>query len=169
MDIKANEEKISHHGQRADSIVKGMLLHSRASTGKKEAININKLADEYLRLSYQGMRAKDKIFAATVETLFDATVGEAVAVPQDLGRVFLNLFNNAFYAVNEKKKQLNGTFEPKVEVSTKKEGNHISIMIKDNGVGISPSVAEKVFQPFFTTKPTGEGEGSEFIVELPTT
>ncbi len=158
-DLEKNEEKISHHGRRADSIVKGMLQHSRQSTGKKEPTDINKLADEYLRLSYQGMRAKDKSFSATVETHFEEGLGTVNAVPQDIGRVLLNLYNNAFYAVNEKKKALNGIFEPRVSVSTKKDGNTVRIVVKDNGTGMSQSVMNKVFQPFFTTKPTGEGTG----------
>lgn len=158
-DIKANEEKIAHHGRRADSIVKGMLQHARASTGKKELTDLNKLVDEYLRLSIQGMRAKDKDFNARIETNFDEALGTVSVVPQDIGRVLLNLFNNAFYAVNEKKKGLNGAFEPVLFVSTKKEAGYIVIKVRDNGNGIPQKVADKIYQPFFTTKPAGEGTG----------
>lgn len=158
-DIKNNNQKIFHHGKRADSIIKGMLQHSRASTGKKELTNINELADEYLRLSYHGLRAKDKSFNATYKTHFDESIGKINIAPQDIGRVLLNLYNNAFYSVNEKKKSINGTFEPTVTVSTKKAGNTIEIRVKDNGTGIPQKVLDKIFQPFFTTKPTGEGTG----------
>ncbi len=158
-DIEENEQKINHHGKRADAIVKGMLQHSRASTGKKEPTDINALADEYLRLSYHGMRGKDKSFNATIQTHFDKSIGKIEVIPQDIGRVLLNLFNNAFYALNEKKKQSDGTFEPTVSVSTKKENGKVEIRVKDNGPGIPPKVVDKVFQPFFTTKPTGQGTG----------
>jgi signal transduction histidine kinase len=159
-EITENEDKIAHHGKRADSIVKGMLQHSRASTGKKEPTNINQLAEEYLRLSYQGLRAKDKSFHATMETHFDNTLGQVDVIPQDIGRVLLNLYNNAFYAVNEKKKSLHsGYFEPRVCVSTKQKDGKVIIQVKDNGNGMPQKIAEKVFQPFFTTKPTGEGTG----------
>ncbi len=136
-----------------------MLQHSRASTGQKEPTDINALADEYLRLSYHGLRAKDKDFNADFTTDFNESIGKIEVVPQDTGRVLLNLYNNAFYAVNEKKKQLNGTFEPTVEVSTKRVGNKIELSVKDNGVGIPQKVLDKIFQPFFTTKPTGKGTG----------
>jgi signal transduction histidine kinase/tetratricopeptide (TPR) repeat protein len=158
-DLMANEEKINHHGKRADSIVKGMLQHARVSTGEKQSTDINKLTEEYLRLSYQGMRAKDKEFTATIETHFDLNLGEVCAVPQDIGRVLLNLFNNAFYAVSEKQRQGNGSYEPEVEVSTKQEAGNTIIQIKDNGTGIPATLLNKIFQPFFTTKPTGEGTG----------
>ncbi len=160
-DIRDNEEKISHHGKRADRIVKGMLEHSRASTGKKEPIDINKLADEYLILSYHGLRAKDKNFNAEIKTDFDETVGKINIVPQDIGRVVLNLINNAFYAVNEKLRQAkpDSHYEPTVTVSTKKLQGKIEINVKDNGNGIPDSIKEKIFQPFFTTKPTGSGTG----------
>jgi signal transduction histidine kinase len=158
-DIKHNLQKIAYHGKRADAIVKAMLQHSRVSTGKKEPTDINALADEYLRLSYYGLKAKDKDFNADFKTSFDETIGNIEVVPQDIGRVLLNLFNNAFYSVNEKKKQLNGTFEPTVELSTKKVGNKIELSVKDNGVGIPQKVVDKIFQPFFTTKPTGQGTG----------
>jgi len=166
-DIEDNEQKILHHGKRADAIVKGMLQHSRASTGKKEPTDINALADEYLRLSYHGMRAKDKNFNAEIKTDFDSSIGKINIVPQDIGRVLLNLFNNAFYAVNEKKKNPEGfrnprnleTYEPIVLVKTKKINDKIEIKISDNGTGIPQKVVDKIFQPFFTTKPTGQGTG----------
>jgi len=192
-DISQNLEKINHHGKRADSIVKGMLQHSLAGTGVKEPTDINALADEYLRLAYHGLRGKDNSFNVTMETDFDETVGTINIIPQNIGRVLLNLYNNAFYAVNEKKKQQQDDYEPMVSVSTKKTGNKILISVKDNGNGISQKVLDKIFQPFFTTKPTGqgtglglslaydivkahggeikvetkEGEGSEFIIQLP--
>ena len=141
-DIKDNEEKINHHGKRADAIVKGMLQHSRKSTGQKELTDINALADEYLRLSYHGMRARDKSFNATTVTDFDKSVGKINVVPQDIGRVLLNLFNNAFYAVNEKRKTADEGYQPTVSVSTKRflslgEGqSEAEIRVKDNGIGI---------------------------------
>ncbi len=206
-DIKQNLEKINHHGKRADAIVKGMLQHSRKSSGQKEPTDINILADEYLRLSYHGLRAKDKNFNATLETDFDNSIGKIPVIPQDIGRVLLNLFNNAFYAVNEQKSKNCIVFstevlplekelslcEPTVSVSTKKSENHAIITVKDNGRGIPQKILDKIFQPFFTTKPTGqgtglglslsydiikahggeikveskEGEGSVFIIQLP--
>jgi two-component system NtrC family sensor kinase len=192
-DIKQNLEKINHHGKRADAIVKGMLQHSRASTGKKEPTDINALADEYLRLSYHGMRAKDKNFNATLQTDFDTNIGKINIVPQDIGRVLLNLINNAFYSVMQKKKQVGDNYEPTVSVNTKKMGDKVTISVKDNGNGIPQKAVDKIFQPFFTTKPTGqgtglglslsydiikahggeikvetkEGEGAEFIIQLP--
>ncbi len=212
-DIKQNEEKINHHGKRAGEIVKGMLQHSRTSTGIKEPTDINALCDEYLRLSYHGMRAKDKNFNATLQTDFDDSIGKINIVPQDIGRVLLNLYNNAFYAcaersrsaVNEKKNASTSlpagqagsagqseNYEPTVSVSIKKMGDKVSISVKDNGNGIPQNIIDKIFQPFFTTKPTGqgtglglslsydiikahggeikvktkEGEGSEFIIQL---
>jgi signal transduction histidine kinase/streptogramin lyase len=158
-DIKENEEKIIHHGERADAIVKGMLQHTRTSTGQKESIDINALADEYLRLSYHGFRAKDKTFNATLQTNFDQSIGKINIVPQDIGRVLLNLYNNAFYAVTEKNKQQAGSYQPAVSVSTKKIGNKVEIKVADNGNGIPQKVLDKIFQPFFTTKPTGQGTG----------
>jgi two-component system, NtrC family, sensor kinase len=158
-DIKSNEEKINHHGKRADAIVKGMLQHSRKSTGQKEPTDINALADEYLRLSYHGLRAKDKSFNATMNTDFDESISKINVIPQDVGRVLLNLFNNAFYAVAEKKKQHPENYEPIVSVSTKKLDNKVEISVKDNGSGIPQNLIDKIFQPFFTTKPTGEGTG----------
>jgi signal transduction histidine kinase len=158
-DLQENEDKISFHGRRADAIVKGMLQHSRAFAGDKELTDINALADEYLRLSYHGLRAKEKEFTASLETNFDDGVGQVTVVPQDLGRVLLNLFNNAFYAVHEKAATKNEGYEPAISVSTKKLQDKIAISVKDNGMGISKSIQDKIFQPFFTTKPTGEGTG----------
>jgi signal transduction histidine kinase len=140
-------------------IVRGMLEHSRSSTGERRAVNINTLTEEYLKLAYNSYTAKHGSFKAALKTHYDAAVGKVSLLPQEMGRVLVNLFNNAFYAVSEKKAKLNGTYEPCVYVSTKREGNHIIIAVKDNGTGMSPKVAEKVFQPFFTTKPTGEGTG----------
>jgi signal transduction histidine kinase len=158
-DIKQNLEKIMHHGKRADGIVKGMLQHSRASSNVKEPTDINKLADEYLRLAYHGLRAKDKSFNADLITHFAEGLPEANLVPQDIGRVLLNLFNNAFYAVKEKQR-INGTeFKPKVEVTTLLKGKSLEVLVKDNGTGIPDEIKEKILQPFFTTKPTGEGTG----------
>ncbi len=157
--IKENEEKINHHGKRADAIVKGMLQHSRSSSGVKEPTDINALCDEYLRLSYHGLRAKDKSFNATMKTDFDNSMGKINIIPQDIGRVVLNLLTNAFYAVDEKKKSGIENYEPTVSVNTKKEGSNVFISIKDNGNGIPESIREKIFQPFFTTKPTGQGTG----------
>jgi len=158
-DIESNEEKINHHGKRAAEIVKGMLQHSRTSSGLKEPTDINALADEYLRLAYHGLRAKDKSFNATMKTDFDETIGNINIIPQDIGRVILNLITNAFYVVNEKSKQGITGYEPTVSVSTMKEGNKVLISVKDNGPGIPESIKEKIFQPFFTTKPTGQGTG----------
>ena len=162
-DVIQNLEKIVHHGKRADGIVKGMLQHSRSSSGQKEPTDINVLADEYLRLAYHGLRAKDKSFNATLETHFDETMGKVNVVAQDIGRVILNLITNAFYAVNEKTSLANASedikYEPTVWVGTKKDEDHIIISIKDNGNGIPQKALDKIFQPFFTTKPTGEGTG----------
>jgi len=209
-DVITNEEKINHHGKRADAIVKGMLQHSRSSTGVKEPTNINALADEYLRLSYHGLRAKDKSFNVELKTDFDKSVGKINIIPQDIGRVLLNLYNNAFYAVTEKAKEqppapegeknaAQNEYQPTVTVSTKllkppSGGLGVVLTVKDNGNGIPQKVVDKIFQPFFTTKPTGqgtglglslsydivkahggeikvetkEGEGTEFIIKLPT-
>jgi two-component system, NtrC family, sensor kinase len=158
-DLAGNLQKISFHGKRADSIIKGMLQHSRASTGQKEPTNINALAEECLRLSYHGLRAKDKTFNVNFKADFDESIGTIEVIPQDIGRVFLNLYNNAFYAVNEKKKQGDSAFEPLVSVTTKRVGNKVKISVRDNGTGIPQSLLDKVFQPFFTTKPTGYGTG----------
>ena len=158
-DLKQNLEKIIHHGKRADAIVKGMLQHSRSSSGKKEPTDINALADEYLRLAYHGLRAKDKSFNADMKTEFDETIGKINVVAQDIGRLILNLLTNAFYAVTEKKKQSGDSYQPTVSVSTKKSGNSVLITVSDNGNGIPADLQRKIFQPFFTTKPTGEGTG----------
>src|SRR6476620_6162261 len=192
-DVIDNQEKINHHGKRADAIVKGMLQHSRTSSGQKELTDINKLADEYLRLSYHGLRAKDKNFNADIKTEFDPSIGRINVVPQDIGRVILNLINNAFYAVNERRKVEGVGYEPQVIVCTTKLGDKVKIKVEDNGNGIPKNIVDKVFQPFFTTKPTGqgtglglslaydiikthggeikvqtkEGEGSTFIIQLP--
>jgi signal transduction histidine kinase len=170
-DIKQNLDKIYHHGKRAESIVTGMLQHSHSSSGQKEPTDINKLADEYLRLSYHGLRAKDKLFNADIITDFDASIGKINIVAQDIARVILNLVNNAFYAVNEKQKALTpsrnefgtgsegGIYKPTVAVTTKSDGGHVTISVTDNGNGIPQKIKDKIFQPFFTTKPTGQGTG----------
>lgn len=158
-DLIGNLEKISHHGERASSIVKGMLQHSRTSSGQKELTDINALCDEYLRLAYHGLRAKDKSFNTKFETSFDETIGKIKVLPQDFGRVILNLINNAFYAVSEKKKKSGESYTPEVTISTKKNNNSIEIKISDNGTGIPQKALDKIFQPFFTTKPTGQGTG----------
>jgi two-component system, NtrC family, sensor kinase len=169
-DVIDNQEKINHHGKRADAIVKGMLQHSRKSSGQKEPTDINALADEYLRLAYHGLRAKDKSFNARLKTDYDESIGNINIIPQDIGRVILNLITNAFYAVAEKKKsphplQEGETYEPTVSVTTQKlnspsaDEGKILISVKDNGSGIPQKVVDKIFQPFFTTKPTGEGTG----------
>ena len=158
-DVIENLDKINHHGKRAEAIVKGMLQHSRTSTGQKETTDINKLADEYLRLAYHGLRAKDKSFNASIKTDYDETLGSISIVPQDIGRVILNLINNAFYAVAEKKKHAVAEYESTVSVSTHKLKDNIEIRVKDNGTGIPQKVVDKIFQPFFTTKPTGQGTG----------
>ncbi|WP_372978532.1 sensor histidine kinase [Mucilaginibacter sp.] len=197
-DIKQNLEKIRHHGKRADGIVKGMLQHSRASSNVKEPTNLNTIADEYFRLAYHGLRAKDKSFNADLVTNFDPDLPSINIVSQDVGRVLLNMFTNAFYAVHQKQKTIGGDFKPKVEVSTRTiktpKGSDVEIIVKDNGSGIPDAIKDKIMQPFFTTKPAGEGtglglslsydiivkahkghininskegEGSEFIVTLP--
>jgi signal transduction histidine kinase len=207
-DIKANEEKINHHGKRADAIVKGMLQHSRSSTGAKEPTDINALADEYLRLAYHGLRAKDKSFNAMMVTDYDESIGNINIIPQDIGRVILNLITNAFYVVDERKNaslrssgqasSAGKLYEPTVSVSTRSVKSPsgdlgVILTVKDNGNGIPQKVLDKIFQPFFTTKPTGqgtglglslsydiikahggeikvetkEGEGTEFIIQLP--
>jgi signal transduction histidine kinase/DNA-directed RNA polymerase subunit N (RpoN/RPB10) len=194
-DIIQNLEKINHHGKRADAIVKGMLQHSRSSTNVKEPTDINKLADEYLRLAYHGLRAKDNSFNATMKTDYDENIGKINIVPQDIGRVILNLITNAFYAVSEKAKQQITGYEPVVSITSKKINNVIELTVTDNGNGIPQNIVNKIFQPFFTTKPTGQGtglglslaydiikahggdilvnstdgDGSEFIVQLPLT
>ena len=193
-DIRENELKINHHGKRADAIVKGMLQHSRKSEVVREKTDINALCDEYLRLSYHGMRAKDKNLNADFKTDFDKSAGKINVVPQDIGRVLLNLINNAFYAVNERQKTDGENYKPIVSIQTKKMNNSVEITVTDNGNGIPASIKDKIFQPFFTTKPTGQGtglglslsydivkahggeikvetkqgEGSEFSIQLPT-
>ena len=159
IDIKENEQKINHHGKRADAIVKNMLQPSRTSSGVKEPTDINALTNEYLRLTSHGLRAKDKSFNAIIRTDFDETMGKINIIPQDIGRVLLNLYNNAFYAVSEKKKQQGEGYEPTVSVSTKRINDKVEIRVKDNGNGIPQKVLNKIFQPFFTTKPTGQGTG----------
>jgi len=192
-DIRQNTEKILHHGKRADAIVKGMLQHSQKNSGQKEPTDINALCGEYLRLAYHGLKAKDKEFDAELKTDFDETIGKINIVPQDIGRVILNLINNAFYAVNERDKQQAPGYKPQVIVSTKKLDDEVGIIVKDNGNGVSNNIVGKIFQPFFTTKPTGlgtglglsmsydvikahggeikvetkEGKGSDFIILLP--
>jgi two-component system NtrC family sensor kinase len=197
-DITQNLEKINHHGKRADAIVKGMLQHSRTSSGQKELTDINALCDEYLRLAYHGFRAKDKSVNAVpiaigIKTDFDPTVGKITVVPQDIGRVMLNLINNAFFAVGEKAKLKAAGYMPLIFMSTKRKRSNIELRIEDNGTGIPQKIIDKIFQPFFTTKPTGqgtglglsltydivkghggeirvetkEGEGSKFILQLP--
>jgi two-component system NtrC family sensor kinase len=163
-DVIANEEKINHHGKRADFIVKGMLEHSRAGTGERHPINVNIMADEFLKLSYYGLQAKDKAFNAVpiaigIVTHFDEQLPKINAVQQDIGRVLLNLFNNAFYAVNQKQKTAGPDYKPEVSVTTSTENGSVIIKVKDNGIGIPDAIKEKIMQPFFTTKPTGEGTG----------
>jgi len=158
-DIQQNEEKINHHGKRADFIVKGMLQHSRTGTGERQPTNVNILADEFLKLSYHGLRAKDKSFNAELITDFDEKLPKVNIVQQDIGRVMLNLFNNAFYAVNEKMKTAGADYKPEVTVTTAVENNWVTITVKDNGIGIPDAIRDKIMQPFFTTKPTGQGTG----------
>jgi len=170
-DVIENQEKINRHGKRADAIVKGMLQHSRTSSGQTEPTDINVLCDEYLRLAYHGLRAKDKTFNAKFESHFDPSIGKLDVVPQEIGRAILNLINNAYYACTELSRSAaslphKGVISepasnkvPTVWVSTKKEGNKILISVKDNGPGIPQKVLDKIFQPFFTTKPTGQGTG----------
>ena len=192
--IKENQLKISQHGKRADFIVKGMLEHSRTNTGEKQLTDMNVLCDEFLKLSYHGLRAKDKSFNAEMITHFDPKLPKVNVSQQDMGRVMLNLFNNAFYAVNQKLKTVGTGYKPEVSVSTSLENKQVVIRVKDNGTGIPDAIKEKIMQPFFTTKPTGEGtglglsltydmvvkghggsiqvnsvegEGSEFIIRLP--
>ncbi len=170
-DVQSNQDKISFHGKRADAIVKSMLQHSRSSTGQKESTDINKLVDEYLRLAFHGMRAKEKAFHATLQTTYDPAAGTLRVIPQDLGRVLLNLFNNAFYAVNKRKQDAAAEYEPCVRIQTSRlkkpiqTGGHtevkdcVEIKVDDNGAGIPLAFMDKIFQPFFTTKPAGEGTG----------
>jgi len=163
--IDENEKKISHHGKRADAIVKSMLQHSRTSSRVKEPTDINALAEEYLRLAYHGLRAKDKTFNATTETTFDKSIGRINIIPQDIGHVILNLITNAFYAASERA-HLEQNFSPTVWLTTRKANNKIEICVRDNGNGIPDDVREKIFQPFFTTKPTGQGTGLGLSAKL---
>lgn len=163
-DLTDNLHKILHHGKRADTIVKNMLQHSRSNSGEKGLTDMNALAEEYLNLSYHGFRAKNKLFNCSIKTSFDESIGHINIVPQDIGRILINLYNNAFYSINEKKKsqQLLKTgeaYEPTIFVTTIQEGNKAAIKIRDNGMGIPQKFIDKIYQPFFTTKPTGEGTG----------
>ena len=159
-DVKQNLEKITHHGKRAEAIVKGMLQHSRSSSGVKEPTDINALADEYFRLAYHGLRAKNKSFNATMESNYDESIGEINIIPQDIGRVILNLITNAFYAVSSKAlENKDSSYKPTVSVRTKKNGNVVEVSVTDNGAGIPDSIKDKIFEPFFSTKPTGQGTG----------
>jgi signal transduction histidine kinase len=159
-DIADNEQKIGHHGKRADGIVKGMLQHSRTASNEKELTDINALADEYLRLAFHGLRAKDKSFNADFKTNLDASLPHVQVIPQDIGRVLLNLINNAFYAVAKKASEQNDPdYKPEVSIHSRKRSDGIEIRVKDNGDGIPEEIREKIFQPFFTTKATGEGTG----------
>ncbi len=157
--IKQNLDKIGFHGKRADGIVKGMLQHSRASSGQKELVDVNVLADEYLRLAYHGLRAKDKSFNAELVTHFDEKLPMVPMIPQDIGRVLINFFNNAFYATNQKQKTAGPGYKPTLELSTSVSSGFAEIRVKDNGSGIPEHIKDKIMQPFFTTKPTGEGTG----------
>jgi signal transduction histidine kinase len=159
-DLSQNLEKITYHGKRADSIVKGMLEHSRASRGERQPTDLNALADEYLRLAYHGLRAKHKGFNATLTTDFDKSLGLVELVPQEIGRVLLNLINNAFYAVQQRQRLGQAGYRPEVCVATKRLNNEQAVIrVKDNGMGIPDGIRQKIFQPFFTTKPPGEGTG----------
>lgn len=158
-DVIRNLEKINHHGKRADGIVKGMLQHSRSGSNVKEPTDINSLVEEYIRLCYHGLRAKDKSFNASIKTEFDVSIGKVNVLPQDLGRVILNLLTNAFYVVDQKRRSAVLPFEPTVAVSTRKSGGQVHIIVTDNGNGIPGNIIGKIFQPFFTTKPTGQGTG----------
>ena len=157
--LTQNLQKITHHGNRASAIVRGMLEHSRTATGERQPTNLNALADEYLRLAYQGQRVKDKNFACELVANFTPDLGKVEMVPQEIGRVLLNLYNNAFYAVNEKQKAALADYQPTVTVNTTQVGGNVVIRVKDNGTGIPDAVKPRIFQPFFTTKPTGEGTG----------
>ncbi|WP_363331691.1 ATP-binding protein [Flavobacterium sp.] len=166
-DIKQNISKISHHGQRAASIVKGMLQHSRASTGQREPTDLNALTDEYLRLAYHGIRAKEKTFEVSLVTHFNPDLPAVATIPQDIGRVLMNLFINAFHAVQERTQRSadqrsadnQSTYQPTVTVTTERVGDKVQVRVHDNGTGVPDEVRSKIFQPFFTTKPTGKGTG----------
>ncbi len=157
--LTLNLQKISHHGKRADNIVKGMLEHSRISTGEKQPTDLNALADEYLRLAYHGLRAKDKSFNVELVTNFEPTLSKVDVVPQDIGRVLINLYNNAFYATQQKRNQEDNGYQPRVQVSTLVENGQVNVRVRDNGRGIPSEIVNKIYQPFFTTKPTGQGTG----------
>ena len=158
-DLRQNLQRISQHGGRASGIVRGMLAHSRAGSGERQPVNVNALCDEYLRLAYHGLRAKDKGFNATLQTDFASDLPPVEAVPGDLGRVLLNLLTNAFYAVQKRQQAGEATYAPTVGVATKQVGQQVEICVTDNGTGIPAEVQARIFQPFFTTKPTGEGTG----------
>jgi signal transduction histidine kinase len=158
-EIRANELKINQHGKRADAIIKGMLQHSRSHSGQKELTDINALTEEYLRLSYHGFRAKENSFKAIIHTKYDSEIGAIQAVSSDIGRVLLNIFTNSFYAMNEKGNQTLNGYEPEISIITRIQDRKIEICIKDNGTGIDQKMQDKIFQPFFTTKPTGTGTG----------
>ncbi|GAB3528017.1 hypothetical protein GCM10027443_05260 [Pontibacter brevis] len=157
--LEDNLAKIHHHGKRADSIVKDMLEHSKASGGEKQPVDLNVLADEYLRLSYHGFRAKDKSFVAKLVTEFEEGLAKVNAVPQGIGRVLLNLYNNAFYATQKKLKQTGNGYQPELKVTTHQQDGKVEIRVRDNGIGVPHEIKDKIFQPFFTTKPTGQGTG----------
>jgi signal transduction histidine kinase len=192
--IQGNSEKINHHGKRADSIVKGMLQHSRVSSGHREPTDLSALVNEYMTLSYHAMRARDKSFTASMKTDFDCDLNKILIIPQDIGQVLINLYNNAFQSMNEKTQMNIPGYEPVISVSTKKLNGKAIITVRDNGIGITAKNKDKIFQPFFTTKPAGtgtglglslsydiitkehggeikveskEGEGAEFIITLP--
>jgi histidine kinase len=158
-DLTTTADKINQHGQRADRIVQGMLAHSREDPGNRQQIALNTLVEEYVNLAYHGIRAKDSSFNVTIKRDYDEHIGEITVVGQDLGRVFLNIMNNACYAVDKKKKEQNDTYTPIVQVQTQDRGDFVVITFRDNGIGIAQEIQDKIFQPFFTTKPTGEGTG----------
>nr|WP_214460571.1 ATP-binding protein [Flavihumibacter fluvii] len=195
-DVQLNLQKIQLHGKRADAIVKGMLEHSRSGLGERRLTDLNALIEEYIRLCYHGTKAKDKLFDLAIHTDFDAGLGEVNIIPQDIGKVVFNVLTNAFYAVQERKKQQPEGYDPVVAISTRRQGDKVEIRISDNGTGIPAQLLDKIFQPFFTTKPTGqgtglglslsydiitrgnggnlkvnskEGEGTELVIELPLT
>lgn len=158
-DLKTNAQKISEHGHRADGVVKSMLLHSRGKAGERQETDLNMLLNEYVNLAFHGMRAQDPQFNCEIEREYDQSLGKVCIVPQDVGRVFINLLNNAFDAVGEKAKSASASYTPTVRVSTKRKGENIEITVYDNGMGIPDDVRKRIFEPFFTTKPTGRGTG----------
>jgi signal transduction histidine kinase len=158
-DVLNNSEKLTYHGKRADSIVKSMLQHSRQGMGSHEATDLNKLADEVLRVSYKGVKLKHNSFHANINTDFDEKIGKLSIVPQDMSRVLLNLFNNSFYAMEQKGRMNNEEYIPTIDVKTRRIDKKVYVSVRDNGIGISNDISKKIFQPFFTTKPTGEGTG----------